>query len=56
MYDSQGRQADVQTLGHLDAGIHEIVIHRENLSSGIYLFNLEGTGIMLHSGKVVISD
>ncbi|MFK7796298.1 MAG: hypothetical protein AB8E82_02515 [Aureispira sp.] len=36
------------------AGAQEIIFQRQNLGSGIYFYRLEGNGLFLHAGQLII--
>ena len=56
LMDSQGRTVRKEYLGILTTGGQQIVIHRDNLSEGLYFFSLENNHKEGFAGTLIIGD
>ncbi len=55
LYDSQGVEVRKEFLGELHEGAQQILLQREDLIPGLYLFRLRGKEASLKSGRLIIN-
>lgn len=56
LLDSQGRILRKESHGHLEAGQHQLILHRDHLPAGLYFFRLESVSGEAVSGQLLIRD
>jgi hypothetical protein len=56
VYDNQGHEIRRESLGPLPSGEHSLMIHREGLGQGLYLFRLQNQRGEGYSGSWIIQD
>lgn len=55
LFDSRGREVRRVSYGTLAPGRESLVLHRDGLPGGLYLYKMEGRQGTLHSGRLMIS-
>ncbi|MEN8201791.1 MAG: hypothetical protein ABFS28_04285 [Bacteroidota bacterium] len=56
MMDSRGRTLRKESYGHLEVGLHQLILQRNNLPEGVYFFRLENASGEAKSGHLLIRD
>jgi hypothetical protein len=54
VYDSQGKQVRIESLGYFGSGQHFLSVERGEMESGVYLFRLENDEGIGYSGRWTI--